>query len=125
MHAGTPLTDEDRWPWLARVGAAMKAETEAGRSVVVACSALRRAYRDALEQSADGPVFFVHLDGSREVLERRLADRAGHFMPAALLDSQLATLEPLQSDESGVVLDIEQGADALAKAAAEALPPVA
>jgi carbohydrate kinase (thermoresistant glucokinase family) len=124
MHAGTPLTDADRWPWLAKVGAAMKAETDGGRSVVVACSALRRVYRDALREAAAGPVFFVHLHGTRDLLERRLGKREGHFMPPALLDSQLATLEPLQADEAGVVVDIALPPAEAVAAAVAALPRV-
>jgi carbohydrate kinase (thermoresistant glucokinase family) len=113
MAGGTPLTDEDRWPWLAVVGAAMKAETDAGRSIVMACSALRHVYRDALRAAAAGPVFFVHLHGTRELLESRLGARHGHFMPSSLLDSQLATLEPLGADERGVVLDIADNPESL------------
>ncbi|BDZ44703.1 gluconokinase [Naasia aerilata] len=124
MHAGIPLTDADRRPWLATVGAAMKAETDAGRSVVVACSALRRIYRDALREAAAGPVFFVHLHGSRELLESRLGRREGHFMPPTLLDSQLATLEPLEPDEAGVVVDIALSPQAAVDAAVAALPRV-
>lgn len=93
MAAGTALTDEDRWPWLHRVGEAVAVAGRAGRPVVVACSALRRAYRDRMRDVA-GQVVFVHLHGSRERLEERLAQRKGHFMPSALLASQLATLEP-------------------------------
>ncbi len=103
MAAGTPLTDDDRWPWLAAVGTRLKDAGEEG--LVLACSALRRSYRDAIRNQAPGTVF-VHLHGSREVLEQRLAARSGHFMPAALLDSQLATLEPLGSEEAGLVVDI-------------------
>jgi carbohydrate kinase (thermoresistant glucokinase family) len=124
MAGGTPLTDEDRWPWLAKVGAAMKAETDAGRSVVVACSALRRTYRDALRQAAAGPVFFVHLHGTRELLASRLAARQGHFMPTTLLDSQLATLEPLADDEQGAVLDIADNPQRLVDTAVAALAGV-
>lgn len=120
MHSGTPITDADRWPWLKRVGDVMKAETEVGRSLVVACSALKRVYRDRLRDAA-GTVFFVHLDGPRELLERRLGNRQGHFMPATLLDSQLATLEPLQPDEQGIVLDIALSPIAAANEAAVAL----
>jgi carbohydrate kinase (thermoresistant glucokinase family) len=122
MSAGIPLTDADRWPWLAHVGAVMKAETDGGRSVVVACSALRRVYRDALRDAAAGPVFFLHLHGTRELLERRLGKREGHFMPPALLDSQLATLEPLRPDESGVVIDIAETPQAAVDAAVAAVP---
>ncbi|MDQ4137748.1 MAG: gluconokinase [Actinomycetota bacterium] len=124
MAAGTPLIDEDRWPWLAKVGAAMKDETDDGNSIVVACSALRRVYRDALRHAAAGPVFFVHLHGTKELLAERLGHREGHFMPTTLLDSQLDTLEPLQQDEQGVVLDIALTPEQLAQAAIAALPPV-
>ena len=124
MAGGTPLTDEDRWPWLAIVGAAMKAETDAGSSVVVACSALRRVYRDALREAAAGPVFFVHLHGTKELLASRLGARKGHFMPTTLLDSQLATLEPLQDDEQGVVLDVVDTPEELTAAAVAALAGV-
>ena len=103
MAAGTPLTDEDRWPWLAIVGGELAAA--GGDGLVLACSALRRSYRDAIRAQAPDTVF-LHLHGSKEVLGSRLEGRSGHFMPAALLDSQLATLEPLQDDERGVVVDI-------------------
>ena len=93
MAAGQPLTDADRWPWLQAVGAVL-----ASNAGVVACSALRRAYRDRLRDAA-GPVQFLHLVAPREVIAERLAARRGHFMPLALLDSQLATLEPLAPAE--------------------------
>lgn len=103
MAAGTPLTDEDRWPWLATVGSELANAGDGG--LVLACSALRRCYRDAIRALAPGTVF-LHLHGSKEVLGSRLEGRSGHFMPAALLDSQLATLEHLESDEAGIVVDI-------------------
>lgn len=103
MAAGTPLTDEDRWPWLAVVGRVL-AEAQAG--AVVACSALRRVYREAILAEAPGTLF-VHLDGTKEVLTSRLEGRSDHFMPPALLDSQLATLEPLEPDEPGIVISID------------------
>lgn len=103
MAAGTPLTDEDRWPWLATVGSELAAAGDGG--LVLACSALRRSYRDAIRAQAPDTIF-LHLNGSREVLKARTEGRTGHFMPPALLDSQLATLEPLQEDERGVVVDI-------------------
>lgn len=93
MAAGQPLTDADRWPWLQAVGAVL-----AGGAGVVACSALRRTYRDRLREAA-GPVQFLHLVAPRKVIAQRLAARRGHFMPLALLDSQLATLEPLAPGE--------------------------
>ncbi|MDQ1555513.1 MAG: gluconokinase [Actinomycetota bacterium] len=101
MAAGIPLTDDDRLPWLNAVGAALAEET----SPVVACSALKRVYRDILRR-AEPAIAFVELDGSRELLEERMRARRGHFMPTSLLDSQLATLEPLQGDEVGVRIDI-------------------
>ena len=103
MTAGIPLTDEDRGPWLLEVGRRLAAAGPEG--IVIACSALKRAYRDMIRAEAPGAVF-AELDGTRELLAERLTDRPGHFMPASLLDSQLATLEPLQSDEAGMRLDV-------------------
>jgi carbohydrate kinase (thermoresistant glucokinase family) len=103
MAAGTPLTDEDRWPWLATVGSELAVAGSGG--LVLACSALRRSYRDAIRAKAPDTVF-LHLHGSEEVLGSRLEGRSGHFMPATLLASQLATLEPLEDDEAGIVVDI-------------------
>src|SRR5258708_3282081 len=94
MSAGTPLTDEDRWPWLDAIGAALAEAGREGRGIVVGCSALKRIYRDRLRAAAHRPIVFVHLTGSRETLETRMLTRKGHFMPASLLASQLATLEP-------------------------------
>lgn len=103
MRAGTPLTDDDRWPWLDRIRDWL---TAADGSVVVTCSALRRAYRDVL-RGAESRVRFVHLTGTQDLLAARMGARQGHFMPFKLLKSQLATLEPLQPDEDGVVIDID------------------
>lgn len=115
MGAGVPLTDADRAPWLAAVGAEI-----AGRAdgVVVACSALRRRYRDTLRAAAPGTVF-VHLTGTRDVLAARLSARLDPFMPPTLLDSQLATLEGLGPDEAGWELNVLWPADELAATAAE------
>lgn len=105
MRAGTPLTDEDRWPWLDTVAAWVHAHTEAGEPGIITCSALRRVYRDRLR----GPgVVFVHLAGSREEIAAQMSRRAGHYMPLSLLDSQLATLEPLEPDEAAVVVGVDQ-----------------
>jgi gluconokinase len=104
MHGGEPLTDEDRWPWLH--GAAwIDATRHAGNHGVVACSALKRAYRDIL---AGGRPFvgIVFLKGDRDLIARRLAARDGHFMPPALLDSQFAALEEPQADEHPIVVSI-------------------
>lgn len=119
MASGTPLTDEDRWPWLATVGAELAAAGSAG--LVLACSALKRSYRDAIRAQAPETVF-LHLHGSWDVLGGRLEGRSGHFMPATLLDSQLATLEPLEADEAGTVVDI---AAPVEQVVAEALAGVA
>ncbi len=101
MAAGTPLTDEDRWPWLDRVGAAL---AEGEPPVVVACSALRRAYRDRL-RAAVPDLTFVHLDVDPAVVAERLEARKGHFMPPSLLASQFGTLERLEPDERAIVVD--------------------
>ncbi|MFP5023254.1 gluconokinase [Pseudonocardia phyllosphaerae] len=114
MHAGVPLTDDDRWPWLDAVGAELA--RHAGTGLIVACSALRRVYRDRLRASAP-TVRFVHLHGGRDVLARRMDDRHGHFMPPALLTSQLATLEPLEDDEPGVTLDLDSDVETLVEGA--------
>ncbi len=100
MSSGTPLADDDRWPWLDAIAAAMR---DAPGGVIVTCSALRRVYRDRLRKSSGRPVLFVFLDGSKETIAARLAERKGHFMPASLLASQFATLEPPGADEPGIV----------------------
>ena len=105
MAAGTPLTDEDRGPWLAIVGDELASRTARGEVVVLACSALKRAYRDQL-RARGGDLFFAQLTGARELLAARMGARTDHFMPSSLLDSQLATLQSLQADEPGVVVDV-------------------
>lgn len=114
MAAGRPLDDADRAPWLAALRDRM-AEVGAPGAVVT-CSALKRAYRDTLRE-APGRVFFVHLAGSRELIGARLAARTGHFMPADLLGSQYADLEPLAADEDGVTLDVAAAPGELVDAA--------
>ena len=118
MAAGTPLTDADRWPWLDLVGRALADAGDAG--LVVACSALKRSYRDAIRAAAPS-ARFVHLVVPRTVLGDRVASRPGHFMPASLVDSQLETLEPLEADEPGVFVDSEGGVAATADRAVAAL----
>jgi gluconokinase len=103
MASGQPLTDDARWPWLEKLSGWIQVHTASGTPGVVTCSSLKRAYRDVLR----GPgVAFVHLDGSREEIAQRLNKRLDHFMPSTLLDSQLATLEPLGADENGVVIQL-------------------
>ncbi|HEY7047043.1 MAG TPA: gluconokinase [Jatrophihabitantaceae bacterium] len=103
MASGHPLTDADRWPWLAKVAAWIKQRTDVGQSGVITCSALKRSYRDLLRGEH---VVFVYLAGDRDVIATRLGLRHGHFMPSTLLDSQFATLEPPGPDERSVTVDI-------------------
>ncbi|MEU8269444.1 gluconokinase [Sphaerisporangium sp. NPDC049002] len=110
MSAGVPLEDADRLPWLRSIGAWLAGHVSAGG--VVSCSALKRSYRDVLREAAPG-VGFVHLHGEQEVVRRRVAGRPGHFMPASLVASQFQTLEPLEPDERGVVLDLGRSVDEL------------
>jgi gluconokinase len=123
MKSGTPLTDEDRWPWLAAIGERMEVERMTGHGVVVSCSALKRAYRDCLRKEVHGNVYFILLDGSRELITDRMKNRKGHFMPPALLDSQFATLEKPTPDEHAVILDISHTVPALLAEAAKSLDP--
>lgn len=103
MAAGQPLTDADRWPWLASLATWIDAHVGAGRGGVVSCSALKRAYRDRLRGEH---VTFVYLRGDRATIAERLAGREDHFMPATLLESQFATLEPPTRDEQFIDVDI-------------------
>jgi carbohydrate kinase (thermoresistant glucokinase family) len=115
MAAGIPLNDDDRRPWLDLVGEAL-----AESNTVVACSALKRVYRERILAAAPG-TFFVHLHGTRELLAQRMGARPDHFMPVSLLDSQLNTLELLGADEPGVMLDIALPVDQLVAAAKASL----
>jgi gluconokinase len=110
MSSGTPLTDEDRWPWLEQIGLALAGTDGA----VAACSALKRVYRQTIARAAQRPVAFVLLKGDRALVESRMHLRTGHFMPASLLDSQFATLEEPGPDEIAVTQDLAQTPDAIA-----------
>ncbi len=103
MHAGQPLTDEDRWPWLEQIAAWIREHTAAGTPGVVTCSALKKRYRDVLRGEG---VVFVFLEGSKERISDRLASRHGHFMPPALLDSQFDALEAPAGDENFIALSV-------------------
>jgi len=105
MQAGIPLTDEDRWPWLRAIAARADELREAGQSAAVACSALKRAYRDVLIGSRPDTVL-VYLRGSKALINERIKARRGHFMPPALLDSQFAALEEPGPDENPVIVDV-------------------
>jgi gluconokinase len=112
MKAGTPLTDADRWPWLEAIAVKEDAFRAAGQSAVVACSALKRAYRDILiGDRAD--VVLVYLRGSKALIGERMKARKDHFMPPALLDSQFATLEEPSPDEHPIVVDIGGSAESV------------
>ncbi len=113
MSGGLPLTDADRAPWLAAVAGWIGEREAAGENGVLSCSALRRSYRDAL-RAGHPSVWFAHLTAPPDVLERRLRARTGHFMPASLLASQLATLEPLQPDEPGITVEVDGDPEDLA-----------
>lgn len=106
MRGGHALTDNDRWPWLESVGEWISGKEAAGEPAVVACSALRRVYRDLLRHGRPH-VRFLHVEAAREVIHDRMEHRTGHYMPPSLLASQLETLEPLQSDEPGVTISNE------------------
>ncbi|BBY08970.1 gluconokinase [Mycobacterium noviomagense] len=109
MAAGEPLNDDDRFPWLEAVGEWLAAHRDGG---VMSCSALKRKYRDQLRRHC-ADIEFLHLSGSFELIGHRQAGRTGHFMPATLLQSQFDTLEPLEPDERGVVVDVDQDVDAI------------
>lgn len=107
MAAGTPLTDEDRWPWLAAIAAWIDETRTGGRHGIVACSALRRAYRAALVRQHGDAVRIVYLEGDRILIGARMALRQGHFMPQALLDSQFDALEAPGPDERPLTVSVE------------------
>ena len=109
MSRGAPLDDEDPRPWLETIGRWLADHPDGG---VVSCSALKRSYRDQLRGHAPD-LELLHLQGDREVIARRQASRPGHFMPASLLSSQFATLEPLEPDEHGLVVDVDRSVDAI------------
>ncbi len=110
MSAGIPLTDDDRWPWLKAIADEIDRVCRAGRTVVIACSALKRAYRDVLVHGRSD-VRIVFLDGTQALIANRLAQRKGHFMPAGLLESQFETLQPPGAGENPVTVSIDASVD--------------
>lgn len=108
MSSGDALTDDDRWPWLEAIGETL---AQANGSIIIGCSALKRSYRDVIRNRAGGPVSFLHLSGSRQLIGERMNYRTGHFMPPSLLDSQFAALEPPTADEEAVTIDIARPLD--------------
>lgn len=115
MRSGRPLADLDRWPWLDRLGAAAKEAIASGGLVVVACSALKRSYRERLTSATGAPCSFVLLDADRDVLAGRVSNRPNHYMPESLLLSQLNTLERPAQDEPAVTLDAHASVDELCR----------
>jgi gluconokinase len=109
MRSGVPLSDDDRWPWLDRVGETLASGLTTRRSTIVACSALRKAYRDRLRAAVGPALRFVYLAATPEAMRARVASRPGHYMPAALVDSQFATLEPPRGE--GDVIEIAADSD--------------
>lgn len=122
MRSGTPLTDEDRWPWLEAIASWIDAARAAARPGVIACSALKRSYRDLLI-GLRKDVRLVYLKGGYETVAQRLAGRRGHYMPLALLRSQFATLEEPTPDEHAIVVSIEPGPEDIVEAILAALGP--
>lgn len=112
MAAGHPLDDDDRWPWLRTIGGWIDQREATGRSVVVTCSALKRSYRDLLREGRPS-VWFAHVTADAALIRDRIEHRSGHYMPASLLDSQLAALEPLGTDEAGAEIDGAGSPDAV------------
>ncbi|MFD0856392.1 gluconokinase [Actinomadura adrarensis] len=122
MSGGEPLTDDDRWPWLEALARWTADQRATGTSTVLACSALKRSYRDVLRRPVPD-TYFLHLHGTEALLRQRMQDRT-HFMPPALLLSQLGTLEPLQPDEHGAVLDVAPAVDELVRQAVQLIHPL-
>jgi gluconokinase len=112
MSAGQPLTDEDRWPWLQAIADEIDRVCNAGQHAVIACSALKRAYRDILVHGRND-VRIIYLKGTQELIASRLARRKGHFMPPGLLDSQFKTLEPPGQGETPVTVSIDASVEAI------------
>lgn len=110
MAAGTPLTDDDRWPWLEAIGAWIDERVATGTSAAITCSALRRTYRDLLRTGRPG-VRFCHVSADADLIAERVERRQGHYMPPSLLPSQLATLEPLDPDEPGITVSAAGSAE--------------
>jgi gluconokinase len=124
MSSGQPLTDEDRWPWLAAIAAWIAEHRAAGTTCVVTCSALKRVYRDIVTDHQRADVRLVHLVGSFDLIAARLAARKGHFMPPALLKSQFDALEPPAADEHVITVSIDTTPEEIAARVAAQLVTV-
>lgn len=115
MRNGQPLADSDRWPWLDRLGGAARTEIASGGIAVVACSALKRSYRERLADEIGAPSSFILLEADQEVLFERVGNRSDHYMPQSLLVSQLTTLERPTADEPAMTLDARASVDELCR----------
>jgi carbohydrate kinase (thermoresistant glucokinase family) len=124
MRAGQPLTDEDRGPWLEAVGQRMRDTIAKGQGIVVACSALKRSYRDLLREY-EPSAFLIFLDGTHELIKSRVLARHGGFMPSSLLSSQFAILEPMERDEAGIRIDVSDEISVTVQIALKALSTIA
>jgi gluconokinase len=124
MSRGIALTDEDRAPWLDLIGGTIRSALARGEGLIVSCSALKRTYRERLRSAASGNLLFVYLEGSPELLTQRMGHRTGHFMPASLLESQLATLEAPTGEPGVVTVAIGDTIEGIAGAAQKALAPL-
>lgn len=124
MSKGIPLDDEDRMPWLDKIGEQMKSSLNRGESLIVSCSALKRIYRERLRAAAGGKLSFVYLDGSKALLTDRMKHRTGHFMPVSLLESQLNTLEVPTGEPGVVTVDIGASVPEIAASAVQQLEKV-
>jgi len=126
MSAGTPLTDEDRWGWLGTLGGFIADADRRGEGLVLSCSALKRRYRDRLrgdQLGVDGRrVAFLHLHGDKALITERMRARSAHFMPASLIDSQFAALEPPGADEAALTIDVARTPDAIVAEFLDRLP---
>ena len=122
MRAGTPLVDEDRWPWLSILAEALHEAAGLKGVAVGACSALKRSYRDYLASKAGEPILFAYLDGSKELIASRIAVRKHEYRPASLLDSQFATLEVPAADENAIAVPIVEAVDKVAERIVKAVP---
>lgn len=121
MSSGIPLTDEDRWPWLDRVGEALAAASGRSDGAVASCSALKKSYRDRLRAAVGPRLRFVFLSGDRALLEERMTARKHHFMPAGLLDSQFATLEAPTDEADVLTVDVSPTPDEIVAAIVDGL----
>ena len=122
MRAGTPLSDEDRWPWLRTLARALHEAAERKGVAVGACSALKRSYRECLQREAGEPVLFVYLEGTKELIQQRAITRVHEYMPASLVSSQFATLEVPAKDENAITLPVSQPVETIAEHVVKAVP---